>query len=279
MNLLAMTGGALLTLGVVILVGELIPGPPRLDAALARLDGLPAPVRGDWIRTRLIRLPIPRDDLALLGVSVDRFTLQRVVFLLIGLVFPVPLSLLCRLTGVPLPWAMPVGAAVVLAVLFALIPDISTRRQAHERRQEFRAALATYLDMVALERAAGSGPPQALQAPVDIAKGWVFGQIAQVIQHARRAGEQPWRGLGALGDRIGIPQLTELADIAEDAGSEGTRVLSTLLAKAQSMRTAALAEARARANSRTSEMPIAIGVSIFGFLVLVCFPAIYRIMS
>lgn len=104
-------------------------------------------------------------------------------------------------------------------------------------------------------------------------------EAAQVLEHARRAGEQPWRGLADLGRRVGIPELTELADIAEDAGSEGTQVLSTLLAKAQSMRTTALTDARARANSRTSEMPIAIGISIFGFLVLVCFPAVYRIMS
>ncbi|MFC5829523.1 hypothetical protein [Nonomuraea insulae] len=278
MNLLAGISGALVTLGLVIVAHELMPGPPRLNAALARLEGAPAPRRADWLRSRLVRLPIPRGDLALLGISVERFTLQRIVFLLAGLFLPVPLNLLCTLSGLPLPWAVPAGVGVVLALLFVLIPDISARRQAHERRQEFQAALATYLDMVALERAAGAGPPQALQAPVDICQGWVFGQIAQVLQHAKRAGEQPWHGLGSLGERVGISQLTELADIAEDAGSEGTRVLSTLLAKAQSMRTAALADARARANSRTSEMPIAIGVSIFGFLVLVCFPAIHRIM-
>ena len=82
-----------------------------------------------------------------------------------------------------------------------------------------------------------------------------------------------------LGGRVGVTELTDLADIAEDAGSEGAQVLSTLLAKAQSMRTAALTDARAKANSRTSEMPVAIGMSVFGFLVLVCFPAVYRIMS
>ncbi|MFC5828628.1 hypothetical protein [Nonomuraea insulae] len=279
MNLLSGISGALITLGLLIVMHEWMPGPPRLNAAIARLEGAPAPGRGAWFKTRLTRLPIPRGDLALLGISVERFTLQRIVFLLVGLFLPIPLNLLCTLTGFPLPWAIPAGVGLVLAVLFALIPDISARRQAQERRREFRAALATYLDMVALERAAGAGPPQALQAPVDICQGWVFGQVAQVLQHAKRAGEQPWHGLSSLGERVGISQLTELADIAEDAGSEGTRVLSTLQAKAQSMRTAALADARAQANSRTSEMPIAIGVSIFGFLVLVCFPAIYRIMS
>ncbi|MEV5896708.1 hypothetical protein [Nonomuraea fuscirosea] len=279
MSFLAMGSGALIALGLLIVMHEWMPGPPRLQAAIARLEGEPTPRRGDWLKSRLFRLPIPRGDLALLAISVERFTLQRVLFLLIGLILPIPLNVLCMLTGFPLPWAVPAGVGVLLAGLFVLIPDISARRAARERRQEFRAALATYLDMVALERAAGAGPPQALQAPVDICEGWVFGQIAQVLQHAKRAGEQPWHGLSALGQRVGIPQLTELADIAEDAGSEGTRVLSTLLAKAQSMRTTALSDARAQANSRTSEMPIAIGASTFGFLVLVCFPAIYRIMS
>ncbi|GAA3120123.1 hypothetical protein GCM10010466_08680 [Planomonospora alba] len=271
-------------LGVLVVVAEAWPAPPRLDVALARLDGVPDPTArssgvGGWLAVRLARLPVPRDDLALLGISVERFMLQRVAFLLFGLVLPTPLSLLSLVAGLPLPWTVPAGAGVVLGVLFALVPDYAARTQARERRREFRAALATYLDMVALERAAGAGPPQALQAPADVCSGWVFAQIKRVLEHARRAGEQPWRGLAALGERVGIPELTELADIAEDAGSEGTQVLSTLLAKAQSMRTAALTDARASANSRTSEMPVAIGVSVFGFLVLVCFPAVYRIMS
>ncbi|MFI6326527.1 type II secretion system F family protein [Nonomuraea sp. NPDC050556] len=274
-----MIGGMLIGLGLMIVIAELFPGRPRLDAALARLDGTATPARMQRITGRLARLPVPRDDLALLGISVERFTLQRIGFLLLGMILPLPLSLLCAAVGLPLPWAVPAGAGVVLGLLFAFVPDYAARAQARERRQEFRAALATYLDMVALERAAGAGPPQALQAPVDVCSGWVFAQIAQVLEHAKRAGDQPWRGLATLGERVGVPELTELADIAEDAGSEGTQVLSTLLAKAQSMRTTALTDARARANSRTSEMPIAIGISVFGFLVLVCFPAVYRIMS
>lgn len=279
MSMLAVVSGATVGLGLMVVIAELVPGPPRLDAALARLDGARSPGRIGWFTARLARLPVPRDDLALLGISVERFTLQRVAFLMLGLFLPLPLSLLCAAVGLPLPWAIPTGVGVLLGVVFALIPGYAARTQARERRQEFRAALATYLDMVALERAAGAGPPQALQAPADVCTGWVFGQISQVLEHAKRAGEQPWRGLAQLGERVGIAELTELADIAEDAGSEGTQVLATLLAKAQSMRTAALTDARARANSRTSEMPIAIGISVFGFLVLVCFPAIYRIMS
>lgn len=275
---MAIVSGCLIGFGLVIFLIQSFPAAARLEAVLDgtdhRVSGL-----GSWLVVRLRRLPVPRDDLALLGISVERFMLQRVGFAVLGLVFPSLLHLMAVTAGVSVPWAVPVGAGLVLAALFGLVPDYATRNQARERRQEFRAALSTYLDMVALERAAGAGPTQALQAPVDVCTGWVFQRIAEVLEQAKRAGEQPWRGLAGLGERAGIAELTELADIAEDAGSEGTQVLATLLAKAQSMRTAALSDERARANSRTSEMPVAIGLSVFGFLVLVCFPAVYRIMS
>lgn len=274
MSTLAIASGCLIGLGLAILLIRLFPGPPRLDIALED-TAVRSNVLGRWLR----RLPVPLDDLALLGISVRRFTLQRVSFTLLGLFLPSLLHLVSVAAGVVLPWAVPLCAGIVLAALFAFVPDIAARRQARERRREFRAALSTYLDMVALERAAGAGPAQALQAPVDVCDGWVFRHLAQVLDQAKRAGEQPWRGLASLGERAGVSELTELADIAEDAESEGTQVLSTLLAKAQSMRTTALSDARARANSRTSEMPVAIGLSVFGFLVLVCFPAIYRIMN
>ncbi|MFE3452488.1 type II secretion system F family protein [Nonomuraea sp. NPDC059194] len=272
--------GCLIGIGVALLLGLLFPAPPRLDAAVARLEGTETEVTGlgAWLAVRLPRIPVPRNDLALLGISVEQFMLKRVGYGVFGLMLPSLLYLGYLAAGVPLPWALPVGAALIFCVLFALVPDLAVRNQGRERRQEFRAALSTYLDMVALERAAGAGPSQALQAPVDVCTGWVFRHIAEVLRQAKHAGEQPWRGLAELGKRAGVTELTELADIAEDAGSEGTQVLSTLLAKAQSMRTAALSDARAKANSRTSEMPVAIGLSVFGFLVLVCFPAVYRIM-
>ncbi|WP_084965780.1 type II secretion system F family protein [Thermoactinospora rubra] len=277
----AILSGCLIGLGLAVLVAHLFPAPPRLDAAIARLEGTEAEVTGlgSWLALRLPRVPVPCSDLELLGMSVEQFMLKRVGYGIFGLVLPSLLYLAYVAVGLSLPWMVPLGAGLVLCVLFALIPDLAVRNQARERRQEFRAALSTYLDMVALERAAGAGPTQALQAPADVCTGWVFRRIAEVLQQARHAGEQPWRGLAELGERAGVTELTELADIAEDAGSEGTQVLSTLLAKAQSMRTAALADARAKANSRTSEMPVAIGLSVFGFLVLVCFPAVYRIMS
>ncbi|NRQ32098.1 hypothetical protein HII36_09640 [Nonomuraea sp. NN258] len=281
MSTLAITGGCLAGLGLALLIAELFPGRPRLDAALARLAGIPLTGHGMPVRLAAFaaRFPVPRADLALLGISVERFALQRIGFTALGLLLPMMLNVAAALTGISLPWAVPAIAGLIIGGVFGLFPDIAARSEAAKRRAEFRVALSTYLDMVALERAAGAAPTQALQAPVDICTGWVFLRIAAVLEQARRAGDQPWRGLAELGERMGVSELTDLADIAEDAGTEGAQVLTTLLAKAQSMRTAALTNARAQANARTSDMPIAISSTVIGFLLLVCFPALYRIFA
>lgn len=270
MTVLVMTGGGLMTLGIVLLIRELVPGRPRLDAAAARLEG--TAVRLPKMRVWLARLPVPYDDLALVGISVERFHLQRIGYAALGLALPFMLNVF-----VALPWVVPGVVGLASGAVFGIAPDLAVRSQAVKRREEFRAALSTYLDLVALERAAGAAPTQALQAPADICNGWVFERIVAVLDQSRRAGEQPWQGLAALGKKLGVAELTELADIAEDAGVEGAQVLNTLLAKAHSMRTASLTDSRAQANSRTSDMPVAIATTVIGFMVLVCFPAAYRI--
>lgn len=288
MNVLAIAAGCLIGVGLVLVVMEVRPAPPRLSTALNRLEGAEQVEvlswrnqPGAWLAGRLpggVRFGTPLADLDLVGVSADTFALKRIGYLVLGLAVPSLLNLVAGLAaGGALPWPVPAGAGVVLGVLFALTPDLAVRRQATELRREFRAALSTYLDLVALERAAGAGSSEALHAPADVCSGWVFAWINEVLQHAKSAGEQPWHGLAELGHQVGVAELTELADIAEDAGAVGASVLPTLLAKANSMRTTALADARARANSRTSEMPVAIAMSTGGFLLLVCFPAIYRL--
>lgn len=281
MNALAVGSGSLIGLGLLIVIAQLTPAPPRLSEALVRLEGGElewSTRRGLASQLTRLGLPVPHRDLDLVGMGAETFMLKRIGYLVLGLAVPAVLNAMVALTtGTSMPWLVPAGIGVALGVVFGLTPDIAVRRQAAELRREFRAALSTYLDLVALERAAGAGPSEALHAPADVCTGWVFVRINAVLLQARRSGEQPWRSLADLGERVGVAELTELADIAEDAGTVGAQVMPTLLAKAQSMRTAALTDARAQANSRTSEMPVAIAMSIGGFLLLVTFPAVYRL--
>jgi Flp pilus assembly protein TadB len=163
-------------------------------------------------------------------------------------------------------------------VLFFL-PDLVTRVNAREKRADFRYALTSYLDLVALERGAGAAPTEALEAAAEVGSGWAFERIAVALDQARKASLPPWDGLAQLASDIGIPELADLAEIAGVAGQEGAKILDTLSARAESMRAQSLAATKAQAGSRSTTMVLPIALLAGGFLVLLIFPDFYRLFG
>ncbi len=297
MNPWALAAGILAGLGVFLAVRELIPAPARLDAALSRLDAAtgsaaagaagtagqrpasrPRQLAGQ-IGLALPALPVPAEDLALLGQDRESFLAAKVSCGLIGLVVVPLLTAVAALGGVRLHLAVPAIATLILAVLLFFAPDLVTRVNAAERRADFRHALTSYLDLVALERGAGAGPTEALEAASDIGRGWAFRRIGAALAQARQSGAAPWTALAALAAETGIVELADLADIAEVAGHEGARILETLAARAASMRGAALSADRATAGSRSTTMVVPIALLAAGFLLLLIFPVFYRTLG
>jgi hypothetical protein len=282
-SLWVIAAGVLAGLGVFVAVRELIPAPASLDSALARLDpGAPAgastpPSRmAERIAAELPWLPTPASDLALLGTDRATWIASKVACGLLGLAVPPVLAGLAALSGTALPWSVPTVASLALGAGLFLAPDLVTRVNAAERRADFRLALTSYLDLVALERGAGAGPTEALEAAAEIGHGWAFRRICAALDSARRAGAAPWTALASLARETGISELADIADIAEVAGHEGARILDTLSARAASMRAEALAADRARAGSRSTTMVIPIALLGAGFLLLIIFPVVYR---
>jgi hypothetical protein len=291
-NLWVIAAGILAGLGVFLIARELLPAPVRLDAALARLDPAagergPAGPRG---RTGLQRaaasiglampwLPVPAADLALLGQDTEGFLASKVICGLLGLATIPVLDALLELGGARLPLAVPAVASVLLGVLLFFAPDLVTRVNAAEKRADFRHALTSYLDLVALERGAGAGPTEALEAAAEIGQGWAFQRIASALDQARRSGAAPWTALAELAAQTGVSELADLADIAEVAGHEGARILETLAARAASMRAQALAADRAKAGARSTTMVVPIALLGAGFLLLLVFPVVYRTLG
>ncbi len=201
MNLWVIAAGVLAGLGVFALVRELLPGAVRLDAALRRLDPaagwMGAPVslgfadypaaapadgqEGDAVRRiggQLAALapwlPVPATDLALLGRDRESWLASKLGFGLAGLAI-IPLAAVAlALNGARIPVALPAFASVLLGVGMFFLPDLSVRLAARGRRADFRHALASYLDLVSLERGAGAGPTEALEAAAEIGAGWAF---------------------------------------------------------------------------------------------------------
>jgi Flp pilus assembly protein TadB len=285
--------GLLAGLGVFLLARELIPARARLDAALARLD--PGAARDPaWNHEtaatgfrRLGRhlvaaapwLPVPATDLALLGQDREAWLASKIAYGLLGLLAVPFLAAILALGGTSLPVAVPVVASLALAACLFFAPDLVTRVNAAERRTDFRHALTSYLDLVSLERGAGAGPTEALEAAAEIGGGWAFERIAAALDRARRSGAAPWTALAGLAAETGVDELADLADIAEVAGQEGARILETLAARAVSMRTEALAADQARAGARSTTMVIPIALLGAGFLLLLIFPIVYRTLG
>lgn len=286
MNLWVIAAGILGGLGIFIAVRELVPAPSRLDAALARLDlgaalepgPAPAPAGrlAQRIASELHWLPVPAADLALLGKDRASWIASKVGCGLLGLAAPPLLAGLASVAGVGLGWSAPAVISLLCGIGLFFAPDLATRVNAAERRTDFKRALTSYLDLVALERGAGAGPTEALEAAAEIGDGWAFRRISAALDAARRAGAAPWTALARLARETGIRELADVADIAEVAGQEGAKILDTLAARAASMRAEALAADRATAGSRSTTMVIPIALLGAGFLLLLIFPIVYR---
>jgi Type II secretion system (T2SS), protein F len=290
MNPWVLGAGLLAGLGAWLAVSELVPARPSLRAAVERLDASwtrPPGGHGQPLSRRLGRrlraaapwLPVPVADLRLLGQDPDEWLVAKICFGVLGLALAPALTAVAALAGHTVAWTVPAGGSLALGAALFFAPDLVTRANAAERRTDFRHAVTSYLDLVALERGAGAAPTEALEAAAAIGGGWTFERIAAALDTARKAGRPPWEGLASLAAETGVTELADLAEIAGIAGQDGARILDTLAARADSMRAQALAATRAQAGSRSTTMVLPIAMLAGGFLVLLIFPDFYRLFG
>lgn len=293
----AIAAGALVALGAVLLATRLLPVHVDLGEALGRLT----PTRsgrhdareaggtssgterlGAWALRTLpptvwVRTPVR--ELALLRISLVRFYGEKVTFALLGLAIPPFLAAFFGLLGFELPFAMPALGSVALAAVMFFIPDYNAATSARRARAEFRRALTAYVDLVALERAAGSGVRQAMENAASVADTWVFTRLAEELSRSRWSGLPPWDALASLAVELGLPDLDDVADILRLSGTEGAAVYSTLRSRAASMRTAILTDDLATANSVGERMSIPGSLLGVVFMALLIAPALLRMLG
>jgi Flp pilus assembly protein TadB len=287
MSLWLLVAGLIGGLGCWLAVSELIPAGPSLSASIDRLESGAGAGEAAPLAVRLGRrlsaaapwLPIPVTDLRLLGQDTAGWLASKVSLGVLGVAVVPVLTGLLALGGHTLPWAIPVGGTLALGAAMFFAPDLVTRVNAAEKRTDFRHALTSYLDLVALERGAGAAPTEALEAAAEVGGGWAFERIAAALDQARKASRPPWDGLAGLAEEIGITELADLAEIAGVAGQEGAKILDTLSARAESMRAEALAATKAQAGARSTTMVLPIALLAGGFLVLLIFPDFYRLFG
>ncbi|MHB8448960.1 MAG: type II secretion system F family protein [Mycobacteriales bacterium] len=295
----AVLGGVAIGTGLALAVRGMVPLRPDLTSALDRLHAPPQPGVGSSADPRRLdraeltrrlggwldaRAPVgwartSAADLAILGWSREKLLAQKLAAATIGLALPAAVFALFAMAGIHLTLVIPVAVTLTVAAFMSLLPDLAARSQATEAREDFRRAVGAYFDLVALERAAEGGPVDALTRAATVAHGWAFRRIADTLASARLNGVAPWVALAQLADELGVSELTDLADVVTLAGNDGAAIYDTLLAKARSIRAAALAATQAQANSRSETMTLPAALLGIGFVILVGYPALSRILN
>ncbi|WP_114905376.1 type II secretion system F family protein [Ornithinimicrobium murale] len=296
---LILAAGAMVGLGLAMIMWRLVPGDPDLGETLTRLS--PAGARAAQAKRQQISrtddvrdvlgafgeryLParvwgsVSSQDLAILRMTPARFYGEKLLFELVGLLAGPLMTWVVMFAGVSLPFYVPVGASLTLALGFSFIPNWNVRDDARKARGEFTRALGAYIDLVALERAAGAGPRQAMEAAAAAGDSWVFARIREELARTRWSGTTPWEAMRLLGEEFGVTDLHELADIMRLSGDEGTQVYAQLRARAASMRAAMLAAQKAEANQTSERMVLPVSLLCMVFLTILLAPQMLRLIG
>ncbi|HET9656951.1 MAG TPA: hypothetical protein VFP72_16490 [Kineosporiaceae bacterium] len=239
---------------------------------------------GTWVSAQLTRRGIAfttlRQDLALTGHSLEWAMGRKLLAGVAGFFLVAATALGLQLTT---GWAPPSGVPVVLAVVvgvgFSFLTDLEARRQAAERRRQFRRALGAYLDLVALEMAGSAAPAEALPNAARVGAGWPMALLRDTLWRANLSGVDQWQALTELGERIGVEELRDLGTLVRLVGRDGAQVRQTLTARAATMRRRELAEAEGKAGQKDQSMQMAQVLIGFGFIVFIAYPAIVAVMA
>lgn len=277
--------GALAAVGVLILVRELLPAAPPLGAALRRLHPDQVPVRPTTgsITDRAVRLwPVPYESLALLGRSTRQYYLSLLAAGLGGLALPAVAGFLLVASGRGVPSVLLAAGGLVSlgsGVVFVYAAHRDVEFRAKRARAEFRSAVAVFLSLVAMERAAGHGSVESLERAAQVSDGWVFLRIREALLRARSHHRPPWDELSALAASIGVPELGDVGQIMHSSGQSGAQVHRTLLERADSLRDEIRAEALARAEATTGKLEIPGAVLLVVLAAFVIYPITQRVFG
>jgi tight adherence protein C len=292
MTTIAVALGAAGGFGVWLLWTGWHPAVEPLSVVVARF-GRPG-LRGDrmssrdldaWFGTQVRRigrvertLERLRADLAIMERSPDDVAASIGACALLGL-FAGPIVLIPRLlVGFPVPVVLAGWVALVAGVAGALYPVLELRGQAARRRRAFQQVLSAYCVSVDMCLQVGSGPEEALIAAAD-GHGWQFGRLRSVLTKARVRNEEPWVALRRLGEEIEVPDLVELAKTIEQVAVKGAAVGEAVAGIADSIQARIAASIETQATRNTVRMAIPTTMLLFGFMVLMAWPAARAVLG
>lgn len=282
--------------GLWLVVVGLFPRPPRLEKALDAPSRLTSPPAAEaeqpsgwagrwgrpavrWLRQAGLPTAGTRRDLATLDKPAEVHLAEQATAAVVGLLLPPVAATLLSLAGVHTGLLLPVGASLLLGIAGFLAPQLSLRSEAAKYRAAFRDSLSSFLDLVVISLAAGSGVDQALDDAATVGSGPAYAELRYGLAEARLARIPPWDVLAILGRRIALPELIQLAGSIGQAGAEGAKVRASLRARAVSLRQRQLSDAEGEANAATERMSLPVVALFAGFLIFLGYPAVAAVLG
>jgi Flp pilus assembly protein TadB len=299
---LAVVAGAVMGIGLFLLTLALIPRRVSLARQIAAFDAGPAgrgaraPSRpsdekeSEFSRRMGVAIakfcaeqgwdfPSIKANLSLTGKTFESYLAQKVLLAVFGLVFVPILTILAGMAGISFPVVIPVWISLVVAAFFFFLPDLELKQKATERRRDFRHAVGSFLDLVAMNLSGGRGVPEALMAASEIGSGWAMWRIRDALTNARITGQTPWQALGLLGEEVRVEELTDLSAALGLVAEDGAKVRQSLTARAASLRRREISDLEGKAGERSQSMLIAQMLLCIGFLLFILYPAAIAIFA
>lgn len=218
-------------------------------------------------------------DLRVADQNVEELAIVKLGMMLLGAGLPVGVWAFAWFSQFWISPVLVVAASILGGGLFFLIPDLSLRERARNRRRDLRHQISAYLDLVGLHLSGGAGMERALNESAALGTAWGFVEIKRALRQAQVANQPPWTALEALGQELGSIELEELAAWLLLASTSGSRVRSSLHTKARGLRERALNEAETEAQRSTERMSLPVVLMFSGFLGLIGYPAIAAIVG
>lgn len=257
----------------------------RAAASSARSGGTKA---HRWLARRLVGTPLMSStvddklslDLALLNIDPAAFTATRVLMVASGFLLAPTLSLtVLVITGTGTSAVAVLSVGLILTMIAYIAPARRVHSTAEARRVDFRTAITSYMDLVAMRAASGAGAAEALADAALIGRGWPFARVRLALADARVSGYGPARALGHLGEEIGMHELQDLSAQLLLGQLTGAKAEVTLRERARSLRDAQLAAAQGKAGERSQTMIMAQILLAIGFMVFLLYPPVANFMT
>ncbi len=198
---------------------------------------------------------------------------------MVCLLLPAAATTAFAVAGIRLSFAVPVVASLALGTFGFAAPELSVRSEAAKYRAACRHALGCFLDLIVVSLAGGAGVDQSLDDAASVGNGRAYTELRYALAEARLARVPPWDTLAALGRRVGVSELDELAASVSLAGTEGARVRASMRSRAAALRSRQLTDAEADTAAATERMSLPIVVLFAGFLVFIGFPALAAVFG